>query len=281
MTQRRLDSELIEGYAAKLRLDERSEATVEKYTRTLRRYSAWLCGREATRELTTAWKESLLEGGLEPSTVNVQLSALDGFYRWQGWTDCCVRHMRVQRRAFMERRRELTREEYERLTASARSSGRERLALVMETLCATGIRVSELRYVTVEALERGRAEVSLKGKVRTILLPSKLRRKLLKYAKNRGINRGEVFVTATGRSLSRKQVWQEMKSECARAGIEPEKVFPHNLRHLFARCFYKASRDVTKLADVLGHSSIDTTRIYLMTSFNEHERFLEALSLVS
>ena len=281
MTKRRLDPELIDRYAAKLRLDERSEATVEKYTRTLRRYSAWLDGREATRELTTAWKESLLERGLEPSTVNVQLSALDGFYRWQGWTDCCVRHMRVQRRAFMESRRELTREEYERLTASARSSGRERLALVMETLCATGIRVSELRYVTVEALGQGRAEVSLKGKVRTILLPSKLRRKLLKYAKNRGINRGEVFVTKTGRSLSRKQVWQEMKSECARAGIEPGKVFPHNLRHLFARCFYKASRDVTKLADVLGHSSIDTTRIYLMTSFKEHEKLLEALSLVS
>ena len=138
---------------------------------------------------------------------------------------------------------------------------------------AAKLRLDERSEATVEALERGRAEVSLKGKVRTILLPSKLRRKLLKYAKNRGINRGEVFVTATGRSLSRKQVWQEMKSECERAGIEPGKVFPHNLRHLFARCFYKASRDVTKLADVLGHSSIDTTRIYLMTSFKEHKKY--------
>ena len=281
MAGRRLTAELIEGYAEQLRRDERAEATVEKYMRALRQYERWLEGREVTRELTAAWKEHLTSEGREPSTVNGQLSALDGLYRWLGWTDCSVRHIRVQRRAFCESSRELSRGEYERLIGSARAAGRVRLALVMETLGATGIRVSELRYVTVEALEQGRAEVWLKGKVRTILLPSKLSRKLLKYAKSRGISRGEVFVTATGRSLSRKQVWQEMKKECARAGVESGKVFPHNLRHLFARCFYEASRDVTKLADVLGHSSIDTTRIYLMTSFTEHERFLEALSLVS
>lgn len=281
MEGRRIGAEQIRGYAAWLRSEERSEATVEKYTRALEQYSSWLGGREPTRELTAEWKERLLCEGLEASTVNGKLSALDGFYRWRGWGECGVRHIRVQRRAFIESRRELTRAEYERLTGSARGGGRERLALVMETLCATGIRVSELRYVTVEALERGRAEVSLKGKVRTILLPRKLSRKLLKYAKSRGISRGEVFVTVTGRSLSRKQVWQEMKRECARAGVEPGKVFPHNLRHLFARCFYKVSRDVAKLADVLGHSSIETTRIYLMTSFKEHEKLLECLSLVS
>ena len=281
MERRVLTEGLIEGYAEKLRQEERSAATVEKYVSAVRQFARWLDGREPTRELTAEWKERQLGEGKEAATVNGKLSALDGLYRWQGWTECCVRHIRVQRRAFRESRRELTRAEYERLTGSARGGGRERLALVMETLCATGIRVSELRYVTVEALERGRAEVSLKGKVRTILLPRKLSRKLLKYAKSRGISRGEVFVTVTGRSLSRKQVWQEMKRECARAGVEPGKVFPHNLRHLFARCFYKVSRDVAKLADVLGHSSIETTRIYLMTSFKEHEKLLECLSLVS
>lgn len=210
MAGRRLTAELIEGYAEQLRRDERAEATVEKYMRALRQYERWLEGREVTRELTAAWKEHLTSEGREPSTVNGQLSALDGLYRWLGWTDCSVRHIRVQRRAFCESSRELSRGEYERLIGSARAAGRVRLALVMETLGATGIRVSELRYVTVEALEQGRAEVWLKGKVRTILLPSKLSRKLLKYAKSRGISRGEVFVTATGRSLSRKQVWQEM-----------------------------------------------------------------------
>lgn len=281
MQERRLTAELIAEYGRMLRADERSEATVEKYTRALCQFAKWLDGREASRELTSQWRERLLNDGQEASTVNCKLSAVDGLYLRLGWTECCAKHIRVQRRAFQESRKELNRSEYERLIRSARESGRERLALVMETLCATGIRVSELRYVTVEALKRGRAEVSLKGKMRTILLPKKLSGKLLRYAKSRGISRGEVFVTGTGRSLSRKQVWQEMKSECERAGVERGKVFPHNLRHLFARCFYDASRDVAKLADVLGHSSIETTRIYLMTSFHEHEKLLEALSLVS
>ena len=163
----------------------------------------------------------------------------------------------------------------------ARALGQERLALLMETVCATGIRVSEVRYITVEAARFGRAEIALKGKIRTILLPGKLCRKLLKYARKNKIASGEIFLTGGGRSLSRKQIWAEMKSLGKRAGIEPSKVFPHNLRHLFARMFYKVCRDVAKLADVLGHSSIETTRIYLISTGAEHARTLERLGLVT
>ena len=177
-------------------------------------------------------------------------------------------------------RRELTREEYGRLVSTAERLGREWLALLLETICATGIRVSEVRYLTVEAAARGRAEISLKGKIRTILLPGKLCRKLLKYARRQKIASGEVFLTRSGRGLSRKQIWAEMKSLCGKAGVEPSKVFPHNLRHLFARTFYKVCRDVAKLADVLGHSSLETTRLYLISTGQEHARTLERLHLL-
>ena len=204
-----------------------------------------------------------------------------------------IKPLRMQRRMFREDRRELTSREYERLVSAAGSLGRERLALVMETVCAAGIRVGEVKYITVEAARSGRAEVRLKGKVRVILLPAKLSRKLLAYAKRHKITAGEVFVTRGGKSLSRKQIWAEMKSLCAlagvaaskvfcgNAGVEPSKVFPHNLRHLFARTFYAASRDVAKLADVLGHSSIETTRIYLISTGSEHIKALDRLNLVS
>ena len=192
-----------------------------------------------------------------------------------------IKPLRMQRRMFREDRRELTNREYERLVSAAGSLGRERLALVMETVCAAGIRVGEVKYITVEAARSGRAEVRLKGKVRVILLPAKLSRKLLAYAKRHKITAGEVFVTRGGKSLSRKQIWAEMKSLCALAGVAASKVFPHNLRHLFARTFYAASRDVAKLADVLGHSSIETTRIYLISTGSEQIKALDRLNLVS
>ena len=177
--------------------------------------------------------------------------------------------------------RELTREDYDRLIATARQLGRERLALLMETICATGIRVSEVKYLTVEAVEAGRAEISLKGKIRTILIPGKLCRKLRKYARTQKIVSGEIFLTRNGKGLSRRQIWAEMKSLCAKAGVEATKVFPHNLRHLFAQAFYRVCRDVVKLADVLGHSSIETTRIYLISTGEEHVRQLDRLGLIS
>ena len=197
-----------------------------------------------------------------------------------GWQECQVKALRLQRQLFRDDSKELTRAEYDRLIAAAHTLGRERLALLMETICATGIRVSEVQYLTVEAVERGRAEISLKGKIRTILIPGKLRRKLLKYARKNKTVSGEIFHTRNGKGLSRKQIWAEMKAICKAAGVEASKVFPHNLRHLFARTFYKVCRDVAKLADVLGHSSIETTRIYLISTGAEHASLLERLGLV-
>ena len=182
---------------------------------------------------------------------------------------------------FRNTERELTKDEYSRLVETAQSLGRERLSLLIETICATGVRVSEVRYITIEAVHSGRADIALKGKIRTILLPGKLCRKLLKYARKKKIASGEIFLTRSGQGLSRRQIWAEMKAICARAGVEKTKVFPHNLRHLFARTFYRACRDVARLADVLGHSSIETTRIYLISSGVEHARQLERLGLIS
>ena len=192
-----------------------------------------------------------------------------------------MKHLRVQRQLFRDSARELSREEYARLVETARRLGRGRLSLLMETICATGIRVSEVRYITAEAVREGRTEIALKGKIRTILLPGKLCRKLEKYARQKKITSGELFLTRSGRPMSRKQIWAEMKGVCRAAGVAPSKVFPHNLRHLFARCFYRVSRDVAKLADVLGHSSIETTRIYLISTGAEHARTLDQLRLIS
>ena len=192
-----------------------------------------------------------------------------------------VKFLKIQRKLFRDPARELSRQEYDRLLTTARETGQERLALIMETLCATGIRISELRYITVEAAKDGRATIALKGKIRTILLPTKLCRKLSKYAKKQKIASGAIFRTKSGKSITRRQVWYELKRLCQAAGVEPTKVFPHNFRHLFATTFYKACRDIARLADVLGHSNIETTRIYLAVSGAEQARQLDRLGLVS
>ena len=277
----RITEEQIGEFARHLREEERSKGTVENYTRSVREFAAWLGGRAVEAESAWAWKGALLEQGLAPATINNKLAALSRFFRFLRWEGCAARPLRLQRRLFRAPDRELSRAEYGRLLSAARSLGRERLCLLMEAVCATGIRVSEVKYLTVEAARRGRAEVALKGKIRTILLPGKLCRKLLSWARAQKITSGELFVTRTGRGLTRGQIWSEMKSLCAAAEVEPGKVFPHNLRHLFARAFYRVSRDIARLADVLGHSSIETTRIYLLTTSAEHERTLERLNLVS
>lgn len=277
----KLTAERIAAYGRYLKQEERTPATLEKYLRDVRAFALWLDGEAVTKEAVTGWKERLLVERRAPSTVNAALSALNGLFRFLGWEGCRARFVKVQRRLFRDPARELTRPDYERLIATARELGKERLALVMETICATGVRVSELRYLTVEAVQRGRAEISLKGKVRVILIPTKLARKLLKYAKKNKTASGEIFLTGNGKSLSRRQIWAEMKRLCVWAGVEPSKVFPHNLRHLFATAYYRAYRDIAKLADVLGHSSIETTRIYLLTSGAEHQRQLDRLGLVS
>ena len=271
----------IEQFARYMEEEERAAATVKMYARNVRELMAWLAGREVTKELAVAWKERLMGQGHAPATVNAKLAAANAFFKFCGRHDCCVKALRLQRRAFRDPGRELTKAEYERLVAAAMDSGQPRLALLMETICGTGIRVSEVRYITVEAAVAGRAEIALKGKIRTIMLPGKLCRKLVKYARKKKIASGEIFLTRSGKSLSRRQIWAEMKAVCAQAGVEPSKVFPHNLRHLFATTFYRACRDIVKLADVLGHSSINTTRIYLITTGTEHARTLERLGLVS
>lgn len=280
MEKHTLTAEQITAYGCWLRQEERASSTMEKYLRDIQNFFAWLDGRSVTKEIVTGWKEQL-QTEKAASTVNGALAALNGLFRFLGWEDCRVRFLKVQRRLFRDSRRELTRNDYEQLITTARERGQDRLALLMETICATGIRVSEVQYITVEAAQQGRTEISLKGKIRTIILPAKLCRKLLKYAKKNKTASGEVFLTRNGKPLSRRQIWAEMKALCKYADVEPSKVFPHNLRHLFATAFYRACKDIVKLADVLGHSSIETTRIYLLTSGVEHQRQLDRLGLVS
>lgn len=281
MKQYRLTSQQILDYGNYLRGEERSIGTIEKYLRDTTAFACWLNGRNVTKERAAEWKAHLLEQGYAPVTINAMLSALNGLFRFLGWDECRIKFLKIQRKLFRDVSRELTRGEYDRLLASAKEQGRERLALLMETICATGIRVSEVQYITVEAAQQGKAEISLKGKIRVILLSSKLCRKLQKYAKKQKIASGAIFRTRSGRKISRRQIWAELKGLCRQAGVEPTKVFPHNLRHLFATLFYKACKDIVRLADVLGHSSIETTRIYLITSGEEHQRQIESLGLVS
>ena len=280
MAEYRITAEQITDFAKHLRQAERSSGTIENYLRHVRAFAAWLGGGPVTKEAAADWKAHLISEGYCPSTINAMLGGLNRFLTFAGWQECQVKALRLQRQLFRDDNRELTRAEYDRLIAAAHAMGRERLALLMETICATGIRVSEVKYLTVEATERGRAEIALKGKIRTILIPGKLRRKLLKYARKNKTASGEIFLTRNGKGISRKQIWAEMKAICEKAGVAPSKVFPHNLRHLFARTFYKVCRDVAKLADVLGHSSIETTRIYLISTGTEHASLLERLGLV-
>ena len=281
MPERTIDPAQLASYTAHLRREERSPGTIEKYLRDIRAFAGWLDGRPVSRDLAAEWRDHLLSKDYAPVTINSMLAALNGLFHFLGWDECRAKFLKVQRRLFRDAGRELTRQEYERLLAAARARGQERLALLMEAICATGIRVSEVRYITVEAARKGKTEISLKGKIRVILLSAKLCRKLLKYAQKQKTASGAIFRTKSGKELSRRQIWAELKGLCKHADVAPTKVFPHNLRHLFATIFYKACKDIVKLADVLGHSSIETTRIYLMTSGIEHQRQLERLGLVS
>lgn len=280
MDKRTLTLEQIVAYGGYLRTEERAPGTIEKYLRDARNFAVWLDGASVTKENATVWKEQLRACGYAPTTINSMLAALNNLFRFLGWSECHLKFFKIQRKLFRDTARELTRTEYERLIRTAEAQNRQRLALLMETICATGVRVSEVKYLTVEAARAGCAEISLKGKIRTILLPGKLCRKLLKYAKKQKITSGEIFLTKSGKGMSRRQIWAEMKRLCAAAGVEPSKVFPHNLRHLFATAFYRVCKDIAKLADVLGHSSIETTRIYLVTSGMEHRKQLDRLGLV-
>ena len=276
-----ITKESIMKFQAQLTKEERCAGTIEKYLRDVHKLAAWLKGTAITKDKVADWKAHLQEEKYKPVTINSMLVAVNGYLKFIGKTDCRVKLLRIQKKSFCNHEKELTRAEYGRLFDAAQEQGKLRLALLLETICATGIRVSEVRYVTVEAARKGRTEISLKGKIRTILLPNKLCRKLLKYAKKQKIASGEIFLTRSGKGMSRKQIWAEMKGLCQLAGVEKTKVFPHNLRHLFATTFYHACKDIAKLADVLGHSCVETTRIYLITTGTEHEKLMNRLELVS
>ena len=215
-----------------------------------------------------------------PATVNSILAAVNGFFRFMGWKDIAVKLLKIQKALFCDERRELTRAEYARLVSAAQKVGNERLSLVMQTICATGIRVSELRFITVEAVTTGRAELCNKGKRRTVFLPGRLRRLLRKSLQKQKKTAGAVFTTRTGRPLDRSNIWRDMKALCESADVEPGKVFPLNLRHLFARTYYSLEKDLSRMADILGHSSVNTTRIYTVESGGVHQRQLERMGLI-
>lgn len=275
LTQREFDQ--FEDY---LRHDEREESTIEAYLRSLTRFAEWADGRAVTKELAMEWKAALSESGYRPISVNAMLAAVNKFFTCMGREDCKVKYLKLQRQMFRKSEKDLSKEEYQRLVQAAHEKGNLRMELILETICATGIRVGELKYITVEAVRAGVAEIALKGKIRTILLPHRLCRKLQKYAKQQKIASGKLFLTQDGLPVSRQSIWTRMKALCEAAGVERSKVFPHNLRSLFARSFYGSCHDVVRLADVLGHSSIETTRIYLMSTGKEYLRQLDKLGLV-
>ena len=269
------------GFKGYLKTEEKSSATVEKYLSAAGEFISWLGSRELTKETAVDWKVHLCGQALDPGTVNGRLAALNCLLRYLDREECRVKYLKVQRDVFRDPSREMSVDEYNRLISAAQNKGDIRMYLVMETMCALGIRVSELEHITVEAVKAGKAVIKLKGKVRTILISRKLAAKLLKYAKDQKIKSGAIFITRNGTPMGRKQIWAKMKALCEAANVEPSKVFPHNLRHLFARTHYERYHDLVCLAAVLGHSSIETTRIYLITTGVEYAKQLEELRLVS
>ena len=279
MKRQKLQETMIPPYETALREAEKSAATMEKYLHHVRQFVAHDAGRRIDKALVLEYKTRL--GKLyAPSSANAALAAVNGFLRFWGFESCCVKPFKVQKQVYCSEEKELTREEYVRLVRAAKEKSSERLALLLETICATGIRVSELPYITVEAAVRGEAVVHCKGKTRTVFLPAALQKKLRRYMQRQKIQSGPVFITRTGKPMNRSNIWREMKALCERAQVAPSKVFPHSLRHLFARTFYSIDHDVAKLADLLGHSNINTTRIYIITTGAEHRRKMETMRLV-
>lgn len=261
----------IQRFEQYLRTEEKSAATIEKYLRDIRCFCDFLTDRPISKEETIAYKE-YLTAEYAPSSVNSMLAALNCFLRFIGRADACVKQLKIQRQIFSREDKELTKAEYQRLVKAA---GSTRISLVIQTICGTGIRVSELQYITVEAVRAGKAVVNCKNKTRVIFIPTSIQKLLKPYIKKSGITAGSVFVTKSGKPLNRKNIWRDMKALCERAGISPNKVFPHNLRHLFARTFYSVDKDIIRLADLLGHSNVNTTRIYTIETGNEHRHRLE------
>lgn len=278
MNERKITLTLLDVYKDYLIRDEKSKATISKYLHDVRVFAEFAQDRPIDKNLVLEYKDILGEA-YSVSSANSMLAALNSFFRFMNWRDAEVKRFKVQKQVYCKAENELTKDEYLRLVAAAEQKSK-RLSLVIQTLCGLGMRVSELSYITVEAVECGEAVVSCKGKTRVIFIVSSLRKKLLKYAKKEGISQGAIFITRSGNPLDRSNIWREMKMICKDACVRETKVFPHNLRHLFARTFYTMEKDITKLADVLGHSNINTTRIYIVTSGAEHLRQLEKMHLI-
>lgn len=273
-----ISTEQIKEFANHLCREEKSTATQEKYLRDVQAFRVYAEGNHITKELLVAWKKQLVESGYAVRSINSMLASVNSLLDFLGLSACKVRNIRTQRQIYCPEEKELTKAEYLRLLKASKKN--EQLNLVLQTICGTGIRVSELRYFTVEAIRCGEVTVDCKNKTRTILIPGKLKNTLLNYAKRHGITTGAIFITRTGKTLNRSNIWSAMKKLCEAAGVKPSKVFPHNLRKLFARTFYGIEKDIAKLADILGHSSINTTRIYIMTTGYEHRQKIEQLGLV-
>jgi len=278
MEERKITQAQIALYHQHLIREEKSTATVEKYLRDARAFLGFLGDKGISKEVVMAYKKELQVKAYAVRSINSMLASLNSLLDFLGWSDCKVKAIKQQKQVYCAEEKELSRAEYVRLLEAAKH--KPQLRLVMQTICATGIRVSELKFFTVEAVRQGEVIVNCKGKSRTILIPGKLRKLLQSYAKNEKIRSGVIFLTRNGKPLNRSCIWAQMKALCEAAGVNPGKVFPHNLRKLFARTFYGMEKDIAKLADILGHSSIDTTRIYIMTTGTEHRRKIERLGLV-
>lgn len=278
--EKRITIDLIESYSKHLILEEKSKLTIEKYLRDIRSFKMFIKEEEVTKESVIEYKRKLISDNYALRSINSMLASINSFFDFTGWIDCKVKSIKIQQDLFCSEEKEISKIEYERLIATARKKHNERLALLIQTICGTGIRVSELKYITVEAVKKGSAQVNCKGKNRRVFIVKELRKKLLSYIKAKGIFEGSVFVTRKGRPMDRSNVWREMKKLCKEANVSSKKVFPHNLRHLFARTFYKMEKDIAKLADILGHSSINTTRIYIVSTGSEHRERMESMRLI-
>lgn len=279
---RRITEAHLRDFREHLYEEEKSPATIRKYMCDLKKLVDYAGEQELTKKKMIEYKEMLKQGGCyQLSSINSFLAAANSFLDFLGWYDLKVKTFRIQKEAFVPENRDLTKQEYQRLVQTAKNKGKNRLALILETICATGIRVSELADITVSGVRRGTAEIYCKGKARRVLIPKALQQKLLYYIGKKGIRQGAVFQTSGGKSIDRSNIWKEMKALCEEAKVNEDKVFPHNLRHLFAKSFYLIEKDIAKLADMLGHSNIETTRIYVKTTSCEHRRQLDAMRLVS
>ena len=279
MKRKLITAEIICQFKEHLALEERSKNTIEKYIRDINTFSEYVAGAEITKETVIAYKKHLQENYAVRS-VNSMLASMNCMFSFLGWHDLKVKSIKLQQQIYCPEGKELTKAEYTRLCKAAEKKHNERLNLILQTICGTGIRVSELQYITVEAVRCGEATVSCKAKTRSVFIVKELQKKLLRYAAEQGIKSGMIFVTRTGKPISRTNIWREMKALCNEAGVNSQKVFPHNLRHLFARVFYGIEKDIAKLADILGHSSINTTRIYIISTGTEHRRRMENMRLI-